>query len=115
MDINNLRESFKKLPMRVYGVGVTENDIALDFAMDVIKDIFKVAESNEQYLLLADMSIKYKYILDEDEYIKILKVITEEILNICNWEEIFREDRLNVLLELREEIKNKGFLKKEED
>lgn len=90
--------------MGTSGIGIKDNDMALDFAIKVIRYGFKVATLNEDFLLLVDMCIRYDYVLNEKERLIIENVISEEIQNIPYWKEYCREDRLKLLEDISQKV-----------
>lgn len=95
--------------MGAWGTGIKQNDRALDFAIMVIRNGFEIATDNEDYLILADMCINYKYILNKEELDVLNKAIKEEVANIDNWKEECREDRIKILTKISEEIKRRCY------
>lgn len=93
--------------MGAWGPGIKDNDRALDFAINVVRESYEAAECNEDFLLVGDMMISYKYILNEEEFAKMSEVINEEIANINDWTEDCREKRLTILNELLENLKKR--------
>ena len=82
--------------MVVWSVGVYNNDTSLDFMWKVVYESFKMAKINDEYLVVADMFIKYGAVDHVGEIIeKLTQVINEELSDkvINNWKEDEREFR----------------------
>lgn len=91
--------------MGAWSVKVDGNDAALDYLSVLVKRGFEIAECNPDYLLLADIITKYNYILDDEEFTKLETIIKEEIENVDAWVKDSRQDRLEVLNKLLDDIK----------
>jgi len=103
--------------MGTWSIGVYNNDTALDFMWKVVYKSFEMAEINDEYLVVADMFIKYGAVDHVGEIIeKLTQVINEELSDdyINNYKEDEREFRKKTLNDMLKEIeKLKSDLKKE--
>lgn len=98
--------------MGVWSYNVYDNDTALEFMWNVVYEAFKMAKDNNEYLVVAEMFIKYGAVDEVGNIIeKLTEVIKEELSNdvINEWKEDCREPRkilLNDILKKIEDIKN---------
>lgn len=86
--------------MGVWSPCVYDNDTTLDFMWDVVYKSFKMAKNNNEYLVVADMFIKYGAVDEVSKIIeKLTEVIKEELSDdvINEWKEDCRELRKGLL------------------
>lgn len=98
--------------MGTWSPHIYDNDTALEFMWNVVHKTVKMAENNNEYLVVAEMFIKYGAVDEVGKIIeKLTEVIKEELSNdvINEWKEDCREPRkilLNDMLKKIEDIKN---------
>lgn len=97
--------------METWSPYVYDNDIALNFMWNTVCEAFQRAESNEEYLVVADLFIKYGAVDEVGNIIeKLTEVIKKELSDdiINEWKEDYRDSRktlLNDMLQKIEELK----------
>lgn len=87
---------------------VYDNDTALGFMWNVVYESFKMAKVNDEYLVVADMFIKYGAVDCVGEIIeKLTEVINEELSSdvINKWKEEDRDARMRMLSNILTHVK----------
>lgn len=98
--------------MGAWGYKTYENDIALDYTIEVLEESYSSICYVEQALVWLDMVKMFRETIAEYQYQAIHELICEELDNLDNWAKECQEDREKMLHQyldfMKTVVRNKG-------
>ena len=79
--------------MGAWGIGIYQNDSALDFVIDVLETSFEEVYNVERALVWVDMVILFDEMIKPYQYNHIRELIEDDLDNLDDWAYDCQEDR----------------------